>query len=62
MRRLVKTGIYIVLLLGIIGICQSMTDALRREIEMTRETTATGEKIGGKRRVVLDSGQVIRGK
>lgn len=56
MRRLVKTGICIVLLLGIIGICQSMTDALRREIEMTRETAAAGEKMGGERLVVLDSG------
>ena len=56
MRRFLKTGICIVLLLGMIGICQSMADALRKEIEMTRETAAEGEKTGTERLVVLDSG------
>lgn len=56
MHRFLKTGICIILLLGVIGICQSMSDALRKKIEMTRETVAAGEKTKTERLVVLDPG------
>ena len=56
MRRCIQTGISIILLICVIGICQRITNTLRKEIETTRETTAEGERGEEKWIVVLDSG------